>query len=126
MKKKIYLFMVFVIFSCYSINTYAAEWEVVNKTSVSAVKKDKVGNYYFELGRDTVDGKERDVVKYSIDGNRYMTLTDIDISAYPIYSGGLYFIVDTLLETVPINKIYPGFTNSPMYVLDADLNIIKK
>lgn len=99
--------MVFVIFSCYSINTYAAEWEVVNKTSVSAVKKDKVGNYYFELGRDTVDGKERDVVKYSIDGNRYMTLTDIDISAYPIYSGGLYFIVDTLLETVPINKIYP-------------------
>lgn len=125
MKKNMF-FMVVAVLSfaiCFQC-AYALDWDVVDTNSVDKIDGYKIGNYYFKLNDDYDENYKRGL-EYSSDGKNFIQHISVRTNSYPRYNNGLYFVVDNSNETVPINKRYVGFENSPAYILDDDLNIIK-
>ena len=125
MKKYICLIVATMAASLMSFShAYASNWTSVDKSSVNKVTGNKIGNYYFQLD-ENYDEIYKMGLEYSEDGKNFVQLDLVRTNSYPQYSNGLYFVVDNSLENVPVNKRYVGFENSPAYILDDDLNIIK-
>jgi len=98
-------------------------WTVVDKNNVAQKEGYKVGAYYFLLD-ENYDTNDKVGLKYSIDGLEFAYVEGVRTNSIPKYSNGFYFVIDTLMENVPINKRYVGFNNAPSYILDGQLNIL--
>ena len=113
------LLFAFSIIDCFAYDTQV--WQVVSKDSIPNLPyENKVGDYYFDIIED--DTREF-YLHYSTDGVRFIK-TEFRTRTLPRYNDGLYFIIDDHYRDVPENKRYVGFSNSPSYILDSELNQI--
>lgn len=131
MKKIFAMLLATIILSANLTSALAEEyWSVINKDTLPAISGTQVGNYFFK-------GDEKDNLLYSTDGINFSRVPGIDTETivnrgyFPpsytsaTYSHGLYFVVDDFnILNMPQSKIPSGISNTPMYVLDENLNII--
>lgn len=130
--KKIFAMLLIAVMLSVNFSSVFAEkyWSVVSKDTLPMITGVKEGNYYF---KGSEDGK----LLYSTDGINFFEVQGIEANenkpgtfrtsqkySKAIYSHGLYFVISDETLTMPQNMIPHGSTNTPMYILDENLNII--
>lgn len=102
-------------------------WRIVDKDFGNGIDYSlKVGDYFFKI-EDEYDSEQvrHDRLLYSTDGIDFVR-TDYETCQRPIYSHGLYFVFYITYEGLPESKRTRGFNNAPLYILDENLNLLKK